>query len=115
MNNNSKTKWPIKKLGEVCKIYQPATITSKEILEKGPYKVYGANGVIGYYDKYNHEESEVLVTCRGSTCGTVNFSEPKSWITGNAMVVHPKDKNLSKRFLYYYLKSAYLLSTITGA
>jgi restriction endonuclease S subunit len=105
----------MKSLGELCNIYQPKTITSTEILKSGPYKVYGANGVIGYYNKYNHEDSEVLVTCRGATCGTINLSEPKCWITGNAMVVHPKVDNLSKIFLYYTLKNSNLSGAITGA
>jgi len=108
-------KWRSRKLGEICDIYQPQTITSNEIVKEGPFKVFGANGVIGYYTKYNHEDAEVLVTCRGATCGTLNMSEPKSWITGNAMVVHPKDgKVLSRDFLYYTLKNFNLSRTITG-
>lgn len=75
---------------------------------------YGTNGVIGYFMKYNHEDEEVLVTCRGATCGTVNMSEPKSWITGNAMVVSPKTEELDKRFLYFLLANADLQATITG-
>ncbi|HON14052.1 MAG TPA: N-6 DNA methylase [Treponema sp.] len=109
-------KWPMVKLGEVCEIYQPQTITTKELNDNGKYKVYGANGIIGYYDKYNHEDSEVIVTCRGATCGTVNISEPKSWITGNAMVVTPFNKEkINKNFLYYLLKFSNLNSTISGA
>ncbi len=107
---------PMIELGQVCEIYQPKTITSKEIKESGKYKVYGANGVIGFYDKYNHEEQEILVTCRGATCGTINFSEPQSWVTGNAMVVHPKDENvLNQRYLYFVLENSDLSKTITGA
>ena len=102
-------------LGEVCEIYQPKTITSKEIKDRGDYRVYGANGVIGYYDKYNHDNEEVLMTCRGATCGTINLSEPKSWITGNAMVLSPKNNLLDKHYLYYLLKSAGLKSVITGS
>src|SRR3989338_1735082 len=111
LNHNLK----LLELGELCDVYQPKTITSKEIKENGLYKVFGANGVIGFYDKYNHEDSEVLVTCRGATCGTINFSEPKSWITGNAMVVHPKDERLNKLFLYYLLRFSDLAPTITGS
>jgi restriction endonuclease S subunit len=107
-------KWPMIKLGEVCEIYQPKTITSKEIKQTGKYKVFGANGVIGFYDDYNHEDAEVLITCRGATCGTVNMSEPKSWITGNAMVVKPKD-NLDKKFLFYFLRNTNLNSVISGS
>lgn len=108
-------KWPFVELGEVCEMYQPKTITSKEIKSEGKYKVFGANGVIGYYDKYNHEDSEVLVTCRGATCGTLNLSEPNSWITGNAMVVKPKDDRLDKQFLLYVLKNSDFKSVISGS
>jgi type I restriction enzyme M protein len=108
------TKWPMVKLGDMCDIYQPETITAKEILPRGPYRVYGANGPIGYFVKYNHESSEVLVTCRGATCGTVNKSEPKSWITGNAMVVSPKDERLDRQYLFYVLSYRDLSATITG-
>jgi hypothetical protein len=102
-------------LGDVTYLYQPKTITSKEIMESGPYKVYGANGVIGYFTKYNHEDPEVLITCRDATCGTVNMSEPKSWVTGNAMVAQPKIERLQKQFLYYFLKNTDFPSVISGA
>lgn len=108
------SKWEITTLDKTCEIYQPKTITSQEIQSKGDYKVFGANGVIGYYSEYNHEESEIAITCRGATCGTVNFTEPKSWITGNAMVVKPKIDSLLKSFLKNYLINIDLSSTITG-
>jgi type I restriction enzyme M protein len=108
-------KWPMVELGEVCDVYQPKTITSSEIKSIGKYKVFGANGVIGYYDEYNHEDSEVAVTCRGATCGTINFTEPRSWITGNAMVLKPKENNLNKVFLFYLLRSTDLSQVISGA
>ena len=110
------TQHPLVKLGEICNLYQPHTITSNEIKDEGNYKVYGANGIIGYYHEYNHEFPEVVVTCRGATCGTVNFTESKVWITGNAMVAQPKDeKKLLKKYLYEILKFCNLNSTVTGA
>ena len=107
--------WPMVELGEICDLYQPKTITQQDLVEDGPYLVFGANGVIGRYDQYNHEEAEVLITCRGATCGTVNKSEPKSWVTGNAMVAKPKDKRLSKEFLLSLLKGSDLSPTISGS
>ena len=108
--------WEKAKLGEICKMYQPQTITAKEIKENGEYKVYGANGIIGFYDKYNHENSEVAMTCRGATCGTINLTEPKSWITGNAMVITPLDENkIIKLYLKFALSSANTSSVITGS
>ncbi len=111
-----KKDWEIKKLGDVCDIYQPQTISAKKLTDNGTYPVYGANGIIGKYNKYNHEEFEVLLTCRGSTCGTVNISMPFSWINGNAMVIHPsKEDLLDKKFLSHILKSLDYKNIITGA
>ena len=110
-----KSKWEYKKLGEVCDLYQPKTISSDMLVPDGKYLVYGANGVIGKYNKYNHENSEVLMTCRGATCGTINVSAPYSWINGNAMVVHPRTIDLNAQYLVYQLKAADKTSVITGA
>ena len=97
-------------------MYQPQTITTKELKHDGKYLVYGANGVIGRYDKYNHEEPQLLVTCRGATCGSVNISSPFSWINGNAMVVKPKRKDINIKFLEYFFRGAVdLTKAITGA
>lgn len=108
--------WEIKKLGEVCEMYQPKTISTKEMVVDGAYPVFGANGIIGKYDKYNHEEQQLLITCRGATCGSVNISEAKSWINGNAMVVRPKGHSIDLKFLEYLFRGGIDLSkTITGA
>ncbi|MBU2233947.1 restriction endonuclease subunit S [Patescibacteria group bacterium] len=110
------TNWQTKKLGEVCNIYQPKTISAKEMDANGIYVVFGANGIIGRYNKYNHEEPQLLITCRGATCGSVNISEPKSWITGNAMVVRPKDTSLDLKYLEYIFRGGLDISkVITGA
>jgi type I restriction enzyme S subunit len=111
-----KAGWQTSTLGDVCEIYQPKTISAKEMVDDGAYPVFGANGIIGNYDKFNHEESQLLITCRGATCGSVNISEPKSWITGNAMVVRPKDESLDVRFLEYLFRGGLDISqAITGA
>lgn len=108
--------WEIKSLGETCEIYQPKTISTKEMVADGKYVVYGANGVIGRYDKYNHEEPQLLITCRGATCGYVNISTPKAWITGNAMVVRPKNSLIDLKFIEYLFRGGLDLSKIiTGA
>ena len=38
-----KTNWQIKKLGEVCDVYQPKTISAKQMVANGEYVVFGAN------------------------------------------------------------------------
>ena len=99
---------------DICDVYQPKTISTKELISDGEFPVYGANGQIGFYDKFNHEESEVTVTCRGATCGTVNVIPAMSWITGNAMVFSPKDGCIQKGFLEYVLRGMDWTPVITG-
>ena len=94
--------WIETEIISVANLYQPKTISSKMLVENGKYAVYGANGVIGCYHKYNHEEAEFLITCRGATCGNVHITKPYSWINGNAMVVQPfKKQLLSLDYLKY--------------
>lgn len=108
--------WTHTTLGEICKMYQPKTISAKEMVADGDYVVFGANGIIGKYDKYNHEQPQLLVTCRGATCGAVNVSEPHSWINGNAMVIQPDLEKVSLKFMEYLFKGGINLTTaITGA
>jgi len=107
--------WKYERLLDACDVYQPATISTKQLVENGEFDVFGANGKIGKYSSYNHEEPEVLLTCRGATCGNINVSTPKSWINGNAMVVHPKEKNLLKNYLVYLLKTLNYTEVITGS
>jgi type I restriction enzyme S subunit len=107
--------WAEKTLGDTCEMYQPKTIGMKDLVPDGPYPVFGANGVIGKYDKYNHEEPQLLITCRGATCGAVNISEHHSWITGNAMVVRPKDAEIDLQFLEFFFRGGVDISVaITG-
>ena len=110
-----KAGWQVKPLGDLCKMYQPKTLSKRELSENGQYPVFGANGIIGWHDEYNHEEPELLIGCRGA-CGTVHVSTPKSWINGNSMVVRPREDILSRDFLrYFFLGPAKLQDVITGA
>ena len=106
--------WEVKKLGEISELYQPKTISEKDMLTNGKYLVYGANGIVGRYDQYNHTEPMVTITCRGNTCGNINFTEPFSWITGNAMVVKSKN-NYSIDYLYNLLSISNIKKVISGS
>ncbi len=105
------------RLGEISTIYQPQTITQAELSENGAYPVFGANGIIGYYHQFNHEKAQIIITCRGSTCGTVNMSVPNSWITGNSMVINVDgyESIVDKQYLFYYLKTISFKSMISGS
>lgn len=107
--------WLVEPLTKICSPKQWPTIPSKELTDSG-FPVYGANGTIGFYSSYNHEQSTVLITCRGATCGTINVCAPKSYVTGNAMALDEPDlTKTSLEFLEYYLNVRGLNDTITGA
>lgn len=108
--------WKWETLGNTCNMYQPKTISTKELVDDAKYPVYGANGIIGNYNKYNHETSQLLVTCRGATCGSINISQPFSWINGNAMVIQPNLNNIDLTYLSYVFQSVVDFNTIiTGS
>ncbi|MGH1471642.1 MAG: restriction endonuclease subunit S [Cellvibrionaceae bacterium] len=107
--------WGDTTLGDICDLYQPQTISGKEMRSDGKYLVYGANGIVGKYDKFNHEQCVVTITCRGNTCGTINTTRPFSWITGNAMVAKPRLEFLSIDYILNSLCWANVSTTITGS
>lgn len=100
---------------EICDVYQPKTIATKNFVPDGKYTVYGANGAIGRYNQYNHKNGEVIMACRGATCGAINISKPFSWINGNAMVIHPNgQKPILQKYLMYCLEIADKKRIISG-
>ena len=101
-------------LGDICKPKQWKTI-STSMLEENGYPVYGANGIIGKYSKYNHEKETLLITCRGATCGQLNISVPFSYINGNAMALDDLDESVDIKYLYYFLKGRGFKDIISGS
>ena len=47
--------WGWRNLTEICKPKQWKTISNSELTETG-YRVFGANGFIGFYHEFNHED-----------------------------------------------------------
>ena len=83
---------------------------------KFEYRVYGANGVIGKTNSFNHITKQICIGCRG-TVGNVFLTNEKAWINGNAMVINidSKLKNVNQNYLYYYLKSCSFKNIISGS
>ena len=107
--------WSDATLEEYCQMYQPKTLGLKELSVNGKYRVYGANGMIGYYDAYNHSESEIAIACRGNSCGTVNRTMPYSWITGNAMVMKMRDESIHNEFIAQSVPYMNIQGAISGS
>ena len=102
------------KLTEICNPKQWKTIPTEDLVEDG-YPVYGANGVIGYFNDYNHKDPVIAITCRGATCGTINITVPNSYVTGNAMCLDNVRSDISLRYLYYSLLHYDFKQVISGS
>ena len=106
--------WETKKLGEVCGIVYGKGLPVKELKPSG-FPVFGANGIIGFNDKYLFEEPQVLISCRGAASGKINLSPPKCYVTNNSLVLDIKEKNkLDKTYLFYALNIAKKIKLVTG-
>ena len=101
-------------LNTVCNFKQWKTIPTKELKDNG-FPVWGANGIIGYSDEYNHTDPTIMICCRGATCGAINVSSGKCYINGNAMCVDNLSEEYAIDFVAYFLKHYDFSGIITGA
>lgn len=102
------------KLTDICNPKQWKTIPTSDLLEEG-FPVYGANGIIGYYKEYNHENPVIAITCRGATCGSINITVPKAYVTGNAMCLDDLQQDVDFKYLYYCLLHYNFATIISGS
>lgn len=79
----------------------------------GKYPVYGSNGIIGWYDKYNSEDAPVVGHI-GANCGSVVWASGKHFVTYNGVICKAKP-NVNKRYAYYSLVNAHLETKTRGA
>lgn len=105
--------WKEVTLGDIYEIKQGKHLSLNELLDEG-YVVYGANGKVGYYNNYMYEKPTLLVTCRGATCGSINLTGPKSWVTGNSMALIPREE-VNINFMKYLLTYISFKDVISGS
>ena len=106
--------WSWRNLVELCNPKQWKTISNSDLTETG-YRVFGANGFIGFYHEFNHEDETISVTCRGATCGTVNLIPPRTYITGNSMCLDNLSREVSKFYLFYATQFRTFSDVISGS
>ena len=86
-----------------CVECSSSTQQESEVCEQGAYPVYGANGIVGYFDDYNTEGEAVYIIKDGSGVGTVSYVTGKCSATGTLNTLQAKD-GYSLQYLYYLLK-----------
>lgn len=105
--------WEVKPINEICSIVYGKGLPKNQLKSSG-YPVYGANGVIGYYDQYLYKTRQVLIGCRG-TVGQVYVSQPYSYITSNSLIIEDTKTILNLYFLELYLKNLDLSVFASGS
>ena len=86
-----------------CLECKSSTLQESEVCEQGTYPVYGANGIVGYFDNYNTESEAVYIIKDGSGVGTVFYVTGKCSATGTLNTLQAKE-GYSLQYLYYLLK-----------
>ena len=110
--------WERKKVDSIYNIKYGKNLSTKLITDTGLYPVYGANGVIGYYDKANCNEQVVLITSRGNGSGDVLKTYHKdAFITNNSFIVTPLEgfEYCKLPFTFQFLTMANFRAVRTGA
>ncbi len=110
--------WEKKAVDSIYSIKYGKNLSTKLISESGDFPVYGANGIIGYYDKANCNEQVVLITSRGNGSGDVLMTYHKeAFITNNSFIVSPLEdySYCQLPFTYQFLRNANFRSVRTGA
>jgi type I restriction enzyme S subunit len=106
-------------LGEVCEIKQGKYLSPGQMAEQSSVDAFvpviGGNGILGYTTESTFSFPLPLVTCRGSKCGLMQWAEPPTWISNNAMAVYFKEGLGDNYFLYQYFLQSDFDDVTTGS
>ena len=90
--------WEWVRLGELLTVSSGKMLSAKN-QKGGEVPVYGGNGITGYHDVSNLEDSVIIIGRVGAKCGVVHITEKKSWVTDNALIVSFNKKIFDMNFL----------------
>lgn len=95
-------------LGELITVSSGNGLTAKNMDPSGKYPVYGGNGINGYHSEYMFEDPQIVIGRVGVYCGAVHKSEPKAWVTDNALYVRQYKRSVDQTYLEWALRFANL-------
>lgn len=109
--------WEVTEFRNLFDIRYGKTLPKTEISDTGPYPVYGAGDVIGYYDKMLYSRKCALVTSRGNGSGTVWRTREAAFVTNNSLVVLPNENRSywDYSFVELILKHSNVMGAKTGS
>ncbi|MFV0511310.1 MAG: restriction endonuclease subunit S [Shewanella algae] len=95
-------------LGDLIKVSSGNGLTAKDMAANGVHPVFGGNGINGYHDQYMFDKPKIVIGRVGAYCGVVHVTQPKSWVTDNALYVKESRTELQDSYLEHALKIANL-------
>ena len=98
-----KERWEEKKLIKEFSLKSGENLSAKNQV-KGPYPVYGGNGITGYHNQYNLSGDQILIGRVGALCGNIHYIKERIWVTDNAFVVNNISSSWNMLFLSYELE-----------
>lgn len=84
--------WGVRKLKHIAAMKSGDNLTSEQISDEGNFKVYGGNGLRGYYHTFNKHGNFLLVGRQGALCGNVHHIQGKFWATEHAIVTAVRER-----------------------
>ncbi len=82
---------------------------------KGPYTIYGGNGVTGYHSEYLVNFPTLVIGRVGALCGNVYITPGKAWVTDNAIYATHVPRKLNLRYVYMVFTQANLNANAGGS
>lgn len=80
-------------------------LTSSQMDDTAPYPVYGGGGLNGRYSRYLFEKPQIVIGRVGARCGCVFVTEPKAWVTDNALYLTKFSSDLDFDYLVHALSA----------
>ena len=108
--------WTYSEIDSVFSIRYGKTLPTSKISSTGKYPVYGANGIIGYYDEKNCDDYSVLITSRGNGSGDVlRTYDKESFITNNSFIVKALNENIGFSYTHQLMVHTDFKNIRTGS
>lgn len=110
-------RWDVTEFRNLFDIKYGKTLPKTKIADVGPYPVYGAGDVIGFYNECLCREKCALVTSRGNGSGTVWRTREVAFVTNNSLIIRPKAdfKYWDYSFVELLLKHSNVMEAKTGS
>jgi type I restriction enzyme S subunit len=95
--------WEVKQIGDILNVENSSLAFNKLELKKSGYAVYGADGIVGYIDDFQHKQQYISILKDGSGVGRLNLCKPETSILGTLSALKSKDDNKYRIIWAYYL------------